>query len=219
MVVALEWAIHLMAERFTRPVGLLKAIAFCAVVTLVAGFAPRNAMADDALRSVMGWDQMSVALHLGTLSFFPHETEHTADLTAAAPQLEWLGTTPHISFVARDWGVSQVLWGHLTVADQLRLSRSSRMVVGRLRFAGGRLAPFAQIGVGQWRVDTSVVATLPTDVELAGQLGGGFELEIAPSAALILQGDCTFIFPEGREPQMLSSGHVWGTLLAARARF
>jgi hypothetical protein len=206
-----------MTDRLTRPVGFLKAIAFLAAI-FVTGITPANAMADDALRGVTGWDQLSVALHLGTLSFFPHGSGHTAELTAA-PQLEWLGTTPHLSFVARDWGVSQVLWGHLSVADQLRLSRSSRMVVGRLRFAGGRLAPFAQVGVGQWRIDTSVIATLPTDVELAGQIGGGVELEIAGTAALILQGDCTFFFPEGREPQMLSSGHVWGTLLAARANF
>jgi hypothetical protein len=190
-----------------------------AIVAFATGVNTSSAMADDTVRGSIGWDQLSVALHLGTSSFFPHESWHAAELSTAAPQLEWVGTTPHLSFVARDWGVSQVVWGHLTVADQLRLSRSSRMVVGRLRFAGGRLAPFAQIGVGQWRIDTTVIATLPTDVELAGQLGGGFELEIAPSAAVVLQGDCTFIFPEGREPQMLSSGHVWGTLLAARARF
>jgi hypothetical protein len=208
-----------MMERHTRRIGPPKVLAFIAAIALATAL-PTRARADDALRSVVAWNQLSVALHLGAFSLSPHESWRSAELSASAPpELQWLGTSPHISFVARDWGVSQVLWGHLTVADQLRLSRSSRMVVTRLRFAGGRLAPFAQIGVGQWRVDTSVIATLPTDVELAGQLGGGFELEIAPSAALVLQGDCTFIFPEGREPQMLSSGHLWGTLLAARAQF
>lgn len=206
-------------QRTTRRLGPPKVLAFIVAIAVATTLTSR-ARADDALRSVVAWNQLSVALHLGAFSLSPHESWRAAELSASAPpELQWLGTSPHISFVARDWGVSQVLWGHLTVADQLRLSRSSRMVVTRLRFAGGRLAPFAQIGVGQWRVDTSVIATLPTDVELAGQLGGGFELEIAPSAALVLQGDCTFIFPEGREPQMLSSGHLWGTLLAARAQF
>jgi hypothetical protein len=208
-----------MSERRTPRVGHgigLLAITFLA---LVAWLTPSSARADDVPRGALAWDQLGIALHLDTSALLPHESWRPRERPAGTLRLQWLGTSPHVSFVARDWGVSQVLWGHLTIADQLRLSRSSRMVVTRLRLAGGRLAPFAQLGIGQWRVDTSVIATLPTDVELAGQLGGGFELEITPSAALALQGDCTFIFPEGREPQMLSSGHVWATLLAAKARF
>ena len=120
-----------------------------------------------------------------------------------------------MALVARDWGVSQVLWGHLAVTDQLRLSRSSRMVVARLRLADGRLSPFAQVGVGQWRVDTTVVPSLPADVELAGQLGGGFELEVSRQVALALEADCTMLYREGREPADIASGPLWSTLLAA----
>ena len=208
-----------MMERPTRRIGPPKVLAFIIAIALATAL-PTRAMADDALRSAVAWSQLSVALHLGAFSFAPHESWRSAELLASAPaELQWLGTTPHVSFVARDWGVSQVLWGHLTVADQLRLSRSSRMVVTRLRFAGGRLAPFAQVGVGQWRVDTSVIAALPTDVELAGQLGGGFELEIAPRTVLALEADCTGLYREGHDAQGVSSGQLWSTLLAARARF
>jgi hypothetical protein len=194
-----------------------------AAVVLTIVLFPAVARADDAVRGSVALDPVGLFLHDGTASFLwataPHESWRATEGVTSAPQLQWVGPTPRVSLVARDWNASQVLWGHLTVTDQMRLSRSSRMVVSRLRLAGGRLAPFAQIGVGQWRVDTSVVATLPTDVELAGQVGAGFELEVAPFAVIALQADCTFFFPEGREPALLASGHVWGTLLAARARF
>jgi len=128
--------------------------------------------------------------------------------------------SPRLALVARDWGVTQVLWGHLAVTDQFRLSRSSRMVVTRLRLVDGRLSPFLHVGVGQWRADTSVVASLSSDVVLAGQLGGGFELEVAPRTVIALQADCTLLYREGRgDGQTLASGQLWGTLLAARARF
>jgi hypothetical protein len=63
------------------------------------------------------------------------------------------------------------------------------------------------------------VPSLPSDVELAGQLGGGFELEIAPRAVIALEADCTGLYREGRDAQAVASGQLWSTLLAARARF
>jgi hypothetical protein len=121
--------------------------------------------------------------------------------------------------VARDWGVSQVLWGHLALTDQFRLSRSSRMVVTRVRLSDGRLTPFVHVGLGQWRADTSILPSMPGDVELAGQLGGGFELEVAPRTVLALEGDCTGLYRQGHDALAFSSGQLWSTLLAARARF
>src|SRR5450755_4221292 len=107
-----------MMERHTRRTGPPRALAFIAAIALATAL-PTRARADDALRSVVAWNQLSVALHLGALSLSPHESWRSAELSASAPpELQWLGTSPHISFVARDWGVSQVLWGHLTVADQ-----------------------------------------------------------------------------------------------------
>jgi len=196
-------------------------LALAVAFALAAFLAPSVASADDALRGSVDWDKLGVVLHEGASSLLPHESWH-AD-TVGPPHggmpASWFGTSPRLALVARDWGVSQVLWGHLAVTDQFRLSRSSRMVVSRLRLADGRFTPFVHVGVGQWRADTSVVPMLPTDVELAGQLGGGFELEIAPRTVLALEADCTGLYREGHDAQAVSSGQLWSTLLAARARF
>ena len=193
-----------------------------AVALLVAWLAPAVASADVPPRLSVDWDRLSAALQESASWFAPRQPapyglKDAAGHTQAPP---WIGTSPRLALVARDWGVSQVLWGHLAVTDQLRLSRSSRMVVARLRLADGRLSPFAHVGLGQWRVDTSVVPALPTDVELAGQLGGGFELEVTRQVALALEADCTMLYREGRsEGAGVSTGPLWSSLLAARARF
>ena len=196
--------------------------ALAAVFALGTFLAPSGAAADDGLRGSVDWDKLGMVLHEGASSFLPHETWHaeTRDQAQGDASARWLGAAPRLALVARDWGVSQVLWGHLAVTDQLRLSRSSRMVVTRLSLGGGRLTPFAHVGVGQWRTDTSVVPMLPSDMELAGQLGGGFELEIAPRTVIALEGDCTLLYREGRDDALMrSTGQLWSTLLAARARF
>lgn len=131
----------------------------------------------------------------------------------------WLGTALRVSLVARDWGSSQVLWGNLSLTDQMRLTRSTRMVVSRIRFANGRLAPFGQLGLGQWRIDQTLLPTLPGDAQPAGQIGGGFELAIAPHATVALESDCTMLYHEGRLPETLSAAHVLSALLVARATF
>ena len=195
--------------------------AFAATLALAALLTPSVATADDALRGSVDWDKLGVVLHEGASSFMPHESWHadTVDPAQGGIPASWFGTSPRLALVARNWGGSQVLWGHLAVTDQFRLSRSSRMVVTRLSLGGGRLTPFAHVGVGQWRTDTSVVPMLPSDMELAGQLGGGFELEIAPRTVLALEADCTGLYREGHDAQAVSSGQLWSTLLAARARF
>jgi hypothetical protein len=126
---------------------------------------------------------------------------------------------PQLALVARDWGGAQPLIGRLSVTDTLRLSRSSRMVVGRLRLFDGIVAPFAQAGVGQWRVDTDVLPVLPRDVELAGQLGGGLEFSADANSTIGLEADYTILYREQHEPQMISGPHLWGTYLAARVLF
>jgi hypothetical protein len=197
--------------------------ALAAVLVLTASsFATSVATGDDGLRFSVDWDKLGVVLHEGTSSLLPHEAWHADTVQAtrgsAGPE-SFLGTSPRLALVARDWGASQVLWGTLAVTDQFRLSRSSRMVVSRVRLSEGRLMPFAHLGVGQWRADTSVVPLLSSDVQLAGQLGGGFELEVAPRMIVALEGDCTVLYHEGHDVAALSTGTLWSTLLAARARF
>ena len=192
-----------------------------AVLALAASLTPSVAAADDAVRVSVDWDKLAVLLHEGPSSLAGLTSRAEAvDVAHGGVPSSWIGMSPRLALVARDWGVTQVLWGHLAVTDQFRLSRSSRMVMTRLRLADGRLSPFLHVGVGQWRADTSVVASLSSDVVLAGQLGGGFELEVAPRTVIALQTDCTLLYREGRgDGQTLASGQLWGTMLAARARF
>jgi hypothetical protein len=172
------------------------------------------------------WGKLGDVLRQGN-SLLPRENDaervahadrgESSDL-AARP---WVGLAPRMSLVARDWGASQLLVGNLTVTDQLRLTRSSRMVVSRVRLAEGRLVPFAQLGIGEWRVDRSLVPALPLNQQLAVQAGAGFELTLTPSVAIALEADWTLLWNDDitSQPQTIARPNLWGSLLAARARF
>ncbi|MDP9150707.1 MAG: porin family protein [Myxococcota bacterium] len=179
---------------------------------------------EGALRTSIDWSKVASALRNGNAFFMPRESgtvgaEGKPQSASSSGELRWFGLSPHVSLVARDWGGAQLLVGHLAVTDQVRLSRSSRMVVTRVRLADGRLSPFAQIGVGQWRVDTDLMPVLPRDVELASQLGGGFELALWQHATAALEADYTALYREGRQAQAMPGPHLWGCFLVARASF
>ena len=71
-----------------------------------------------------------------------------------------------------------------------------RMVVTRVRFANGRLVPFAQVGVGEWPRPTRRSCSPSSSAShAAAQLGGGFELELAPRASLAAAS--TMLYQEG----------------------
>jgi hypothetical protein len=127
--------------------------------------------------------------------------------------------SPQLSVVARDWSGAQSLIGHLALTDRLRLSRSSRMVISRLRIADGTVVPFAQAGVGQWRVDTDIMPVMPPDMEPAAQFGGGLEVRIDSHCAVGLEADYTILYRQQHEPQMISGPHLWGGYFAARTMF
>src|SRR5260221_12165788 len=93
------------------------------------------------------------------------------------------------------------------------------MFITRVRIADGRLAPFAQVGLGQWRIDTDLMPSLPRDVELAAQLGGGFELALAKLAAVALEVDYTLLYRETHEPQMVFAPQVLSMFVAGHVRF
>jgi hypothetical protein len=187
---------------------------------LVASLAASRADADERLRLSINWGKLAEVLRGGGGSLLPRESPSLglAEPHAGSSDRRWFGASPRFSVIARDWGGVQLLFGHLALTDEVRLSRSSRMVLGRLRVSEGRITPFVQAGFGQWRVDTDWVL-LPRDVELAGQAGGGFEVTINPRAALALEADYTFLYREQHEPQMISGPHLWGTFLAARFVF
>jgi hypothetical protein len=139
--------------------------------------------------------------------------------TVAEEGNSWLNGVPHLSLVGRDWGEAHLLAGRLATTDVFRLSRSSRMVVARIRFGDGIIVPFAQLGLGQWRVDTNVLPGWVCDTEVAGQVGGGFELRIAKAYAIAVESDYTMLYRDQREPQNIPFPRFWGTTAASRVRF
>jgi hypothetical protein len=181
------------------------------------------AHADDSLRLSIDWGKLADLLRDGPAVLFGQRWNHgRLEQTFSAPppaEWKWFGDSPQMSLVARDWGATQLIAGRLTVTDQMRLSRSIRMVVSRVRLGDGRITPFAQLGLGQWRIDTDLLPALPRDVELAAQTGGGFELALARRARLAVEIDYTILYRETHEPQMVTAPHMLTTFLAARAVF
>jgi hypothetical protein len=193
-------------------------------LALAGSLSTVTATAGGTLRLSVDWSKLESVLREGPDALLPRESfapapEHTQGTAPPVSEPKWFGLSPHVSLIARDWGSAQLLLGHLTLTDQLRLSRSSRMVVTRVRLADGRFAPFAHVGLGQWRVDTDLMPVLPRDVEVATQIGGGFELAFSRGATLAIEADHTILIREVHEPQMIATPYVWGAFLAARAVF
>ncbi len=94
------------------------------------------------------------------------------------------------------------------------------MAVTRLRLADGIVSPFAQLGVGEWRVDTALLPSLPHERMLAGQAGLGFELTLAHDTVVAFEADWTLLRPSDAS-DVLAQTHpaLWGTYLALRTRF
>lgn len=139
----------------------------------------------------------------------------------AYPELgtAWFGVAPKVTLVARDWGQSISLSGRLTPTEAMRLSRSSRMVVSRIRISGGRIVPFTQLGLGEWRIDADVLPLLPRITELAGQVGAGVELHLSGSWELALESNMTVIYRELHEQQNLPATRLFGAMVASRVEF
>jgi hypothetical protein len=127
---------------------------------------------------------------------------------------------PEASLVARDWGGPRLFVGHLSTLDQIRFSRSSRMLVGRVRVPLGRVLPFVQLGLGQWRIDTDLLPQR-RDAAYAAQLAYGFEVDLSRFASIALEIDHTFLYRD-RDPRCAHPAklpELWASFIAARARF
>jgi hypothetical protein len=147
---------------------------------------------------------------------------HVATPEHGTPELgtAWVGVAPKVSLVARDWGTARsIAGGPIALTDAVRVSRSNRMVVSRIRLGEGRFIPFAQLGLGQWRVDTDVMPHLQRDEEIAAQFGGGFELRLFDRWQLAAETDLTVLYREMHEPQQAVTPRLWGTFLASRVQF
>ena len=196
-------------------------------VVAAAFFLATAARAETTARWTVDWAKLADVIQNGAAGLIPLETPHPAqaryDSKSPPPGSPWLfpneAVRLAVSLVARDWGGAQLLVGHLTLIDQLRLSRSSRMIVTRVRIAQGPIVPFVQAGIGQWRVDTELLPKLPRDVETAVQLGVGFEFAFSRAIALAVEADHTLLIRGLHEPQMVSAPYLWATSLAAKFIF
>jgi hypothetical protein len=103
-------------------------------------------------------------------------------------------SAPSLSVVARDWHGSMRLMGDRTlVLDDLRATASNRMVLTRLA-TEGRLSTFVQVGVGEWRIDPAMFPNARSYSEIAGQLGGGFELRLSSSTRIASEVSYTALY-------------------------
>ncbi|MFO0740813.1 MAG: hypothetical protein U0270_33250 [Labilithrix sp.] len=131
----------------------------------------------------------------------------------------WFGVAPKVTLVARDWNQSTRLMGDkMGFIDNIRLAQSTRMVVSRVRLNNARFTPFMQLGVGQWRVDTRYVPGLPQIVEIAGQLGTGFEMRITRRWQLAAEVSATTLIRydvNDQQPQNV----LYSALVASRVQF
>ncbi len=201
---------------------IARALACVAVLVTVALGAPRTAEASPVATLDVDWDRLAEAVRDARHFFGDRETKSEqarARATQDAGEPRGFGLSPHLSLVARDWGGAEALFGRMTVSDQVRLSRSSRMVISRVRFLDGRFTPFIDLGLGQWRLDPDLMPVLPRDTEIAAQIGGGFELRIWSRFALALELDHTILYRAQHEPQMITAPHLWGSFVGARAVF
>jgi hypothetical protein len=132
----------------------------------------------------------------------------------------WFGVAPNVSLVARDWGAARRLdGGRLSIEDAFHLSRSIRMVVSRIRLGEGRVVPFAQLGLGQWRTDPERLPLPLRDTELAAQFGGGVELHLVGPWEMACEYDLTQLYREQHEPQNIPMTRLWGAFVASRVQF
>jgi hypothetical protein len=153
----------------------------------------------------------------GHASFETDRTDLAVDGLGGASRLT--SGAPDASLVAHDWGGPRLFVGHLSPVDQMRLSRSSRMLVGRIRVPLARVVPFVQLGLGQWRIDPELLP-YRNDAAYAAQLGYGFEVMVSPHATVVFEADSTFLYRD-RDPRCVQARPpaMWGSFVAARARF
>lgn len=131
----------------------------------------------------------------------------------------WFGVNPRVTLVARDWASSTRIAGdRLSVVESVRLAASTRMVVGRVRLNNARFTPFLQVGLGQWRVDRRYLPFTPNNIEVASQLGTGFELHLTSTWQLAAETSFISLIRDGHS-DTLPQTVMWSTLVASRVEF
>jgi hypothetical protein len=196
---------------------------------LIVGVALSAAPAAHAEPRGVDWDQLLVRLdryvRTGSENLLPSpQTQVPRPATISDdpnPQNlgnAWFGVAPRVTLVARDWASSTRLAGdRLSLVETMRLSASTRMVVGRARLSGTRFTPFVQVGLGQWRVDRNHLPLTPHSIEIASQLGTGLELRLTRTWQIAAEATVTTLIRDGSSTSSaLPQTMLWSTFLASR---
>lgn len=212
-----------MKDRFIRRMRL-KLIA-AAAATLGALAFPSAAHAEprvDWIKGLIELDQLARGKPESATA--AHASTHRARPDEPSPQNmgnAWFGVAPTVSLVARDWASSTRLAGErLAFVDEVRLAASTRMVLGRVRLgtSATRFTPFLQVGFGQWRIDRKYMPLLPHTMEIATQLGTGFEMRVTRRWQIATEVSATTLLrEEGSQP--LPQSLLWSALVASRLEF
>lgn len=209
------------------------AVAFAVAAGAFTFAAPARA---DESRAAIDWMTKLVQLdhYVRTGSERPLVVQpaRTSDRPVTSPSTEpyeqnqgnaWFGVAPRVSFVARDWASSLRLHGdRLSLVDAMRLSQSTRMIVTRVRFGNpgvSRVTPFAQVGLGQWRTDTNIMPLTPRSTEIAGQAGGGIEIQVSRTWQIAAESSVTALYQERYEELNVPQTRFWSAMVASRFEF
>ncbi|CAN5924860.1 hypothetical protein BH11MYX4_BH11MYX4_09920 [soil metagenome] len=146
----------------------------------------------------------------------PERLVHTHLQTAGT---DWVALDPKFSLVARDWNEAYKVAGErLALVDALRLTSSTRMVLGRVRANDARISPFAQVGLGQWRTDPYLLPLTARYTEIAAQAAGGVEIRLVGTWLIALETTMTMLYRETRNDSM-PAAQIWSTTFASRVDF
>ncbi|MBX3189740.1 MAG: hypothetical protein KF819_22130 [Labilithrix sp.] len=149
-----------------------------------------------------------------------HPSERHGELNVQNVGNAWFGVAPRVSLVARDWfNAYKVAGDRLSIADAMRLSASTRMVLSRVRLNQARFTPFAQVGFGQWRTDTDLLPHFRREMEVAAQIGGGFELRITRAWQMAFESTTTALYREVHGQGDIPALRMWSTMVASRLEF
>jgi hypothetical protein len=173
------------------------------------------AVAADAPGLAVEWPKLATVLARSSALIPPFVPSTTTEIEDRP-----VSQAPRVSLVARDWDSSRPIVGDAALLDDLRPGRSSRMVISRVRITEAGIAPFAQVGMGQWRVDTTLFPSFPQELDLAALAGLGFEVRLTPHVVGAFETDCT-VLQAGQTPGPIAQLHpvLWAGYIAVRTRF
>lgn len=223
------------AQRCRCPIS--RAVGVC--IVFVGSIHAGGAAADLPIRIAVDWEKLGVLLQRDDAepaSGRRSEADRNQRPATARSLLDAATRSAQWSLIARDWNESRPLMGPSTAIDEVKTWRSRRMVLMRVKLTAGPLAPFAQIGLGEWRIDPDA-PSLPHVSLTAGQIGIGLGYALASTISIVVQADCTALESgpgdtassptsgpldvphSSQQEKWAHPSLLWGSMFAARLRF